>query len=159
MNKIESQKSDYPSMQGYMEQEEIKKMATCPSTHDEHDLYAAAHCLVSERVDKFDLIDMVYAILKREHSEKSKHTLHVLEWTDEPPKVPGWYWCRDAEGEIRLRQLENFVGGPRLFVCGISKHIFPDELTGIQWAGPIPEPRDTKKWIAIKNAEEPCPKN
>ena len=27
MNKIESQKSDYPSMQGYMEQEEIKKMA------------------------------------------------------------------------------------------------------------------------------------
>lgn len=50
MNKIESQKSDYPSMQGYMEQEEIKKMATCPSTHDEHDLYAAAHCLVSERL-------------------------------------------------------------------------------------------------------------
>ena len=67
-----------------------------------------------------------------------------LAWTDEPPKVPGWYWCRDAEGEIRLRQLENFVGGPRLFVCGISKHIFPDELTGIQWAGPIPEPREPK---------------
>lgn len=65
----------------------------------------------------------------------------ALEWTTEPPKVPGWYWCRDAEGEIRLRQLENFVGGPRLFVCGISKHIFPDELTGIQWSGPIPEPR------------------
>lgn len=69
----------------------------------------------------------------------------TLEWTDEPPKVPGWYWCRDAEGEIRLCQLENFVGGPRLFICGISKHTFPDELTGIQWAGPIPEPREPKE--------------
>ena len=68
----------------------------------------------------------------------------ALTLTDEPPKLPGWYWCRDAEGEIRLRQLENFVGGPRLFVCGISKHIFPDELTGIQWAGPITEPREPK---------------
>ena len=68
----------------------------------------------------------------------------ALTWTDEPPKVPGWYWCQDAEGEIRLRQLENFVGGPRLFVCGISKHIFPDELTGIQWAGPIPEPAEPR---------------
>lgn len=68
----------------------------------------------------------------------------ALEWTDEPPKVPGWYWCRDAEREIRLCQLENFVGGPRLFICGISKHTFPDELTGIQWAGPIPEPQEPK---------------
>ncbi len=82
----------------------------------------------------------------REKAAASWNALpRALEWTDEPPKVPGWYWCRDAEGEIRLRQLENFVGGPRLFVCGISKHIFPDELTGIQWAGPIPEPCEPKE--------------
>lgn len=69
----------------------------------------------------------------------------ALTWTNEPPKVSGWYWCRDAKGKIRLHQLENFVGGPRLFVCGISKHIFPDELTDDrQWAGPIPEPREPK---------------
>lgn len=145
MSSIESQKNDYPYMYGYMEPVEVKELATCPLTHYEHGLYAAAHCLVSERVDKFDLVNMVYAILKREHSEMSKYTLPVLEWTDEPPKVPGWYWCRDAEGETRLRQLENFVGGPRLFVCGISKHIFPDELTGIQWAGPINEPCEPKE--------------
>ena len=65
-----------------------------------------------------------------------------LTWTDAPPKEPGWYWCRDEKGKIRLHQLENFVGGPRLFVCGISKHIFPDELTDRQWTGPIPEPRE-----------------
>lgn len=137
MNKIESQKSDYPSMQGYMEQEEIKKMATCPSTHDEHDLYAAAHCLVSERVDKFDLIDMVYAILKREHSEKSKHTLHVLEWTDEPPKVPGWYWFKDdlfckKGGIMRITDV---------WIEEIKKTSGPHD----QWAGPIPEPREPKE--------------
>lgn len=137
MNKIESQKSDYPSMQGYMEQEEIKKMATCPSTHDEHDLYAAAHCLVSERVDKFDLIDMVYAILKREHSEKSRHTLHVLEWTDEPPKVPGWYWFKDdlfckKGGIMRITDV---------WIEEIKKTSGPHD----QWAGPIPEPREPKE--------------
>lgn len=131
MNKIESQKSDYPSMQGYMEPEEIKKMATCPSTHDEHDLYAAAHCLVSERVGKFDLIDMVYAILKREHSEKSKHNLHALEWTTEPPKVPGWYWHRCEEDVVTIRRL--WKGDIEV----LSK--IPQ-----QWAGPISEPREPK---------------
>mgnify|MGYP000512462650 CR=1 FL=1 len=130
MNKIESQKSDYPSMQGYMEQEEIKKMATCPSTHDEHDLYAAAHCLVSERVDKFDLIDMVYAILKREHSEKSRHTLHVLEWTDEPPKVPGYYWWRN-------------LSKPQVVHSNNFKNRKPHPAD--EWAGPIPEPREQKE--------------
>jgi len=136
MNKIESQKSDYPSMQGYMEQEEIKKMATCPSTHDEHDLYAAAHCLVSERVDKFDLIDMVYAILKREHSEKSKHTLHVLEWTDEPPKVPGWYWCRH-------KSYPEYAVVRKVWPEVWAEFGVPDGYD--QWAGPIPEPREPKE--------------
>lgn len=132
MNKIESQKSDYPSMQGYMEQEEIKKMATFPSTHDEHDLYAAAHCLVSERVDKFDLIDMVYAILKREHSEKSKHTLHVLEWTDEPPKVPGWYWYLNSNNAtVKMMHIAS-----RPFGIAVGTQLY---------AGPIPEPHEPKE--------------
>ena len=136
MNKIESQKSDYPSMQGYMEQEEIKKMATCPSTHDEHDLYAAAHCLVSERVDKFDLIDMVYAILKREHSEKSKHNLHALEWTTEPPKVPGWYWCRH-------KSYPEYAVVRKVWPEVWAEFGVPDGYD--QWAGPIPEPREPKE--------------
>ena len=158
MNKIESQKSDYPSMQGYMEQEEIKKMATCPSTHDEHDLYAAAHCLVSERVDKFDLIDMVYAILKREHSEKSRHTLHVLEWTDEPPKVPGWYWFKDEYG-IRIAWIKHDsrkINELYAVIGGVGNWM--STLHG-QWAGPIPEPQEPKKRVAIKDSEESCPKN
>lgn len=143
MNKIESQKSDYPSMQGYMEPEEIKKMATCPSTHDEHDLYAAAHCLVSERVGKFDLIDMVYAILKREHSEKSKHNLHALEWTTEPPKVPGWYWFKDEYG-IRIARIKHDsrkMNELYAVIGGVGNWM--STLHG-QWAGPIPEPQEPK---------------
>lgn len=70
MNTVESQKKDYTSMQGYIEPEEVLKMATCPSTKVEHDLYAAAHCLVSERVSKFDLVNMVYALLKREYAHR-----------------------------------------------------------------------------------------
>jgi hypothetical protein len=115
MNKIESQKSDYPSMQGYMEQEEIKKMATCPSTHDEHDLYA---------------------ILKREHSEKSKHTLHALEWTDEPPKVPGWYWCRH-------KSYPEYAVVRKVWPEVWAEFGVPDGYD--QWAGPIPEPSEPKE--------------
>lgn len=139
MNKIESQKSDYPSMQGYMEQEEIKKMATCPSTHDEHDLYAAAHCLVSERVDKFDLIDMVYAILKREHSEKSKYTLPVMEWTDDP-QLGAWNWWKDGDSRIPRYVYQD---GTVAITMQIDR--VPYQKLGGQWAGAIPEPREPKE--------------
>lgn len=67
----------------------------------------------------------------------------ALTWADNPPQVPGWYWYKTSSH------------------LGITK--FPElcdrTREGWQWAGPIPEPRETKKWIDIKNAEEPCPKN
>ena len=50
----------------------------------------------------------------------------TLEWTDEPPKVPGWYWYKTSSH------------------LGITK--FPElcdrTREGWQWAGPIPEPRE-----------------
>lgn len=145
MSKIESQKSDYYSVKGYMEPEEIKKMATCPSTHDEHYLYAAAHCLVSERVDKFDLVDMVYAILKREHSEMSKYT---LTWTDEPPKEVGKYWWRWTPfSEYRVynvRLIPTIHGLITYDHKGYHEAVHVEDIDG-QWAGPIPEPREPKE--------------
>lgn len=52
----------------------------------------------------------------------------TLEWTDEPPKVPGWYWYKTSSH------------------LGITK--FPElcdrTREGWQWAGPIPEPREPK---------------
>lgn len=52
----------------------------------------------------------------------------ALEWTDEPPKVPGWYWCRD----------ENDKENARIIFPNIRKTKWRDK----QWAGPIPEPKE-----------------
>ena len=90
--------------------------------------------------------------LCRELELARKRTLpRALEWTDEPPKVPGMYWNRSKNypnemciinvSKYRIEQLGRM---------GCSQY----EL----WAGPIPEP-EPKKWVAIKNAEELCPKN
>ena len=53
----------------------------------------------------------------------------TLEWTDEPPKVPGWYWYKTSSH------------------LGITK--FPElsdrTREGWQWAGPIPEPVEPKE--------------
>ena len=51
-----------------------------------------------------------------------------LAWTDEPPKVPGWCWCRD----------ENDKENARIIFPNIRKTKWRDK----QWAGPIPEPKE-----------------
>lgn len=55
----------------------------------------------------------------------------ALEWTTEPPKVPGWYWFRN--------------GGAKPVILSITLpvrwKVEPDD----EWAGPIPEPREPKE--------------
>lgn len=55
----------------------------------------------------------------------------ALEWTNELPKVPGWYWYRHK---------------PSLTIAMINVDVEPIEyeLLPGQWAGPIPEPREPK---------------
>ena len=77
----------------------------------------------------------------------------ALEWTDEP-KVPGWYWFKDEYGIIPRYVYQDGTVAITMLIARV-----PYQYLGGQWAGPIPEPRETKKWIDIKNAEEPCPKN
>ena len=54
-----------------------------------------------------------------------------LEWTDEPPKVPGWYWYRHK---------------PSRTIAMINIDVDPTEYESLpgQWAGPIHEPREPK---------------
>lgn len=56
----------------------------------------------------------------------------TLEWTDEPPKVPGWYWYRHK---------------PSRTIAMINVDVEPIEYESLpgQWAGPIPEPREPKE--------------
>ena len=59
-----------------------------------------------------------------------------LAWTDEPPKVPGWYWFKDdlfckKGGIMRITDV---------WIEELKKTSGPHD----QWAGPIPEPREPK---------------
>lgn len=74
----------------------------------------------------------------REKAAASWNALpRALEWTDEPPKVPGWYWNRSKNHTaeicvIRVSPLR--VEQLALMGCADNE----------QWAGPIPEPREPK---------------
>lgn len=56
----------------------------------------------------------------------------ALEWTTEPPKVPGWYWYRHK---------------PSCTIAMINVDVEPIEYESLpgQWAGAIPEPREPKE--------------
>lgn len=61
----------------------------------------------------------------------------ALTWTDNPPKVPGWYWFKDdlfckKGGIMRITDV---------WIEEIKKTSGPHD----QWAGPIPEPREPKE--------------
>lgn len=67
-----------------------------------------------------------------------------LAWTDEPPKVPGWYWFKDEYG-IRIAWIKHDsrkINELYAVIGGVGNWM--STLHG-QWAGPIPEPREPKE--------------
>lgn len=69
----------------------------------------------------------------REKAATSWNALpRALEWTTEPPKVPGWYWYRHK---------------PSRTIAMINVDVEPIEYESLpgQWAGPIPEPCEPKE--------------
>lgn len=69
----------------------------------------------------------------REKAAASWNALpRALEWTNEPPKVPGWYWYRHK---------------PSRTIAMINVDVEPIEYESLpgQWAGPIPEPCEPKE--------------
>ena len=74
-----------------------------------------------------------------------------LEWTDEPPEEPGWYWHRTHDQHIKaddqiqcLREEYGKVYALRktqdegVQEAPVTNDIFEDD----KWAGPIPEPAE-----------------
>lgn len=74
-----------------------------------------------------------------------------MTWTNEPPTVPGWYWCRNYgdrpreiwEGVVRIDQTPNGLSvswmmspteANRMLVCDTADYC--------QWSGPIPLPQE-----------------
>ena len=60
----------------------------------------------------------------------------ALTWTDEPPKVPGWYWCRH-------KSYPEYAVVRKVWPEVWAEFGVPDGYD--QWAGPIPEPREPKE--------------
>lgn len=67
-----------------------------------------------------------------------------LTWTNEPPKVPGWYWFKGEYGiriawikhdSRKMNELYAVIGGVGNWMSTLHG----------QWAGPIPEPREPKE--------------
>lgn len=67
----------------------------------------------------------------REKAAASWNALpRALEWTDEPPKVPGYYWWRN-------------LSKPQVVHSNNFKNRKPHPAD--EWAGPINEPREQKE--------------
>ena len=63
-----------------------------------------------------------------------------LTWTNEPPRVAGWYPWRSGKGQnMTMIQIHIFNG-----VCGFwdGNGVFITDLNRGEWAGPIPPPID-----------------
>ena len=79
-----------------------------------------------------ELANDIEALLRERDEWKARAAWNALPrslaWTDEPPKMPGWYWCRD----------ENDKENARIIFPNIRKTKWRDK----QWAGPIPEPKE-----------------
>lgn len=71
---IESHASNYPDMEGYLTPEEVSSLRGPRNGIPVHEIFHAAHCMVSERVTGYSpyhdaTIDLVYALLVRRKEE------------------------------------------------------------------------------------------
>lgn len=64
-------------------------------------------------------------------------------WTTAPPKVPGWYWARDADGEVSAVSVEQWHDDDgRLRTYRASSESPWDLSSFTHWMGPLPMPSD-----------------
>ena len=63
----------------------------------------------------------------------------ALTWTNEPPKVPGYYWCR-YKGSGKDTWSPTYIPA----CADHTKYTILFKSKDVEWAGPIPEPREPK---------------
>ncbi|WP_306539340.1 hypothetical protein [Bilophila wadsworthia] len=85
----------------------------------------------------------LYPINSKEAIAEWNSIPRALTWTNEPPKVPGWYWFKGEYGiriawikhdSRKMNELYAVIGGVGNWMSTLHG----------QWAGPIPEPREPK---------------
>jgi hypothetical protein len=69
-----------------------------------------------------------------------------MTWTDQPPTVPGYYWCREPGGEAVVVEVypRNSRSDPRtlsVFWVGVDMSQFVAEMPlATLWCGPLVAP-------------------
>ena len=83
------------------------------------------------------IADSTYAAI-----EAWENLPRALTWTHEPPKVAGWYWCRECNSGVTL--CVEVYGASSSLLFGSKRDDFnpqrPVTVDGIEWAGPIAPP-------------------
>lgn len=77
----------------------------------------------------------------KEHAvQRWNALLRALTWTNEPPKVPGYYWCR-YKGSGKDTWSPTYIPA----CADHTKYTILFKSKDVEWAGPIPEPREPKE--------------
>lgn len=66
----------------------------------------------------------------------------ALVWTDEPPKVPGWYWQRVAGNERSCTMAWITIEDKKLRCESVWGNRQLTRFKGFEWGGPIPRPEE-----------------
>lgn len=65
-----------------------------------------------------------------------------LEWTTEPPTVPGWYWQRVAGNERSCTMAWITIEDKKLRCESVWGNRQLTRFKGFEWGGPIPRPEE-----------------
>ena len=65
-----------------------------------------------------------------------------LEWTTEPPTVPGWYWQRVAGNERSCAMAWITIEDKKLRCESVWGNRQLTRFKGFEWGGPIPRPEE-----------------
>lgn len=74
----------------------------------------------------------------------------ALTFTNEPPKVPGYYW-------LRYKSIGKTAWSPTHIIPilgALNNYSVPKEWTDVEWAGPIPDTRDKADLPRAKELEK-----
>lgn len=80
---------------------------------------------------------MTYDVLVRFMEWLRTNSIHTpMEWTNEKPTKPGWYWWRDREFSLSGRACIRYLSSMDMDVN------WGDTC---EWAGPLPQPTERKE--------------
>jgi len=60
-----------------------------------------------------------------------------MQWTRDPPTVPGWYWMREVAADVEIVWIDSNM---MVWVQGVDDNEPVSEHAGVEWCGPLTPP-------------------